>query len=232
MHWTRHYLRSQSAQVRKGTVKIVINPSSCLKAVFGTWVRNGPNSASTSSCRMKSRSTASALLLSEYSPWLQRHKHLRLVMTLIQTGECTQTNKQKMDRQMDVRTDATKCSISLLRYLLKVHGQLKIAGLTVRLLKHIEKEQYTSIRYYQGPGRGGMIFPIFQFRKTIIRPSRALLDELLFQYPSILISTNPISQYPYFTDWYPNIPVSVTNIHPFLVISQYPDLVYRGPNDV
>ncbi len=72
-----------------------------------------------------------------------------------------------------------------------------------------------------GPGRGCLIS---RFRKTVIHPSRS-------RYPSIPISTNSISQYPYFTDWYPNIPVSVTNIHPILVISQYPNLVYLGPKN-
>ncbi len=30
------------------------------------------------------------------------------------------------------------------------------------------------------------------------------------------MSTNSISQYPYFTDWYPNILISVTNIHSYI----------------
>ena len=34
------------------------------------------------------------------------------------------------------------------------------------------------------------------------------------QYPTIPISTNSISHYPCFTDWYPNIPGSVTNSPP------------------
>ncbi len=68
---------------------------------------------------------------------------------------------------------------------------------------------------------GGSDMPISWFRKTVIHPSRAHLDELMSQYPSIPISINSISQHSYFTDWYPNIPVSVTNIRPSVPISRF-----------
>ncbi len=51
------------------------------------------------------------------------------------------------------------------------------------------------------------------------------------QYPKIPVSQFIQTQYPNIPNLQIYIPASVTNIHPFLVISQYPDLVYRGPFD-